>query len=385
MKLARLGVLLILSACRLRGHTTKDSGDAAAHAAAPACDPTTTLSVRRPSLDGTRREAYALARSLAGDQGPELAAALRPDSEDYAAVFDAPLAQRMEQWAARSWDALDAAHGVMLNDIQLARAPSQGPLEVDLYALTPRMLEHPGSELCGRAWATSGIEKHIAAGTTVYCFSFHAVDHVASSRIADALVFVHGHWAFFPHPNEVPQTVYAPTCPPRVVTDNASIAIATRPASTDPSGPDAARALLEHWIADRADAPAELAKLAPTLADVRAVYREPAASRLFAAMEPKWAAVRRGGDYTDSTGSHVLPDPDDEVVHLSSSTPDTIGEADSECPVGYRHVARDLLQNARIYCFTFSRIGLSGTSMDGLVFVRGRWVLIPRPWELLGK
>ena len=380
MRLRRLGWLLFFCACRHHGHATNETSDAAA------CTPTTTISVRRPSLDGTRREAYALARALASDQGPELAAALRPDSEDYAAVFDQPLAQRMEQWAARWWDALDAAHAVMLNDIQLARAPDQAPLEVDLYALTPSMLESPGSELCGAAYTKSGIQHHIAKGTTVYCFSFHAIDHVAASKnIADALVFVRGHWAFFPHPNEVPKTFYAAKCAPRVVTDNAPIAIATPRAPSDPSGPDAARAMLEHWIADRADAPAELAKLEPTLADVRAVYREPAASQLFAAMKPKWAAVRRGGDYTDSIGGHVLPQPDDEVVHLAASTPDTIGGEDSECPVGYRDVVRDLLPNTRIYCFTFSRIGLSGSSMDGLVFVHGRWVLIPRPWELLGR
>ena len=380
-------LLLVLACGCHRAASARARATAAADAGATAdvpCVPTETIAVRRPALSGTRRDAYTLARALASTQGPELAASLRPDSEDYAAVFDPPLARSLEEWAARYWDALDQTHGVMLNEIQLARAPNEGPREVELFALTPDLLARPGSELCGRAYVTSGIERHLAAGTTIYCYSFHEVDHVAPPP-ADALVYVRGHWAFFPHPNAAPKSSYAPKCPPRVTTASAPIAILTPTPSSDPAGPDAARETLERMLGDRDHAHDELTKLEPTLADVRAVYREPAASRLFAAMKPKWQAVRRGGDYEDATSHGVLPSADDEIVHLAASPPDRIGGVDSGCPVGYRQVAADLLPTARIYCFTFSHIGLNGIGGDGLVFVRGRWVLIPRPWELLKK
>lgn len=358
---------------------------AASASAQTACVPTQTVTVRRPTeFPGTREGAYRLVQALASAEGPALVASLRPDSEDYAAVFDATLAGPMMDWASRFWDSTEAAHSVMLGDMQLARASASEPTEIALYALTPELLHHPGSELCGRAYVTSGVERHIAPGITVYCYGFRPVKEPVA-RLADALVYVHGHWAFFPRPNEVPKSIYNPQCPPLVTTDPTPLRIdpttQVSPPQTDPSGPDAARAVLSRMIGNPAGV-RELAKLEPTLADVRAVYREPAATRLYAAMKPKWDAVRRGSDWVDATHDGVLPSNDDDAVELYGSSADAIGGAESGCPTGYRSVAKYLEPNAFVYCFTFVRIGRSGMGMDGLVFANRHWVLIPRPWEL---
>jgi hypothetical protein len=374
-------VALLLLACRRSTPVGAGAAPSASSAKVERCVATKVLTVKRTAtVPGTAAGAYQLVTALGSTQGPPLAASLRPDSDDYPAVFDQELAARLEDWASHFWEAFDPAASSMLDGMELAHVPGNVEREVALFGLTPNMLQHPGSQLCGMAYAKSGIEKHIQPSLTFYCYGFRAVDQ-DRARLADALVFVRGHWALFPRPNDVPKTVYTPGCPPRITTDPTSLVLPPKDPEVVPSPGSAgdARLLLGRMLASDDAAHAELAKLEPSLADVRALYVEPAASRIFNAMKPKWDRVRRGGALLD--GETALPMPRDEIVQLHGARPETIGLEDSGCPIGYRSVAAYLQRKAYLYCYTFSAIGLGGIGMDGLAFVRGHWILVPRPWE----
>ena len=150
-----------------------------------------------------------------------------------------------------------------------------------------------------------------------------------------------------------------------------------------PFGLDGARALLSRMTVSKAMARAELRELEPSLDEVRALYKEPAASRIFAAMGPKWARFKAGGELLD--GERVLPAEGDQIVHLSTMRGSELATADRACPAEYRSVVEDLKPEAYLYCYAFSPMGLPGVEMDGLSNVGGHWVLVPRPWKLLGR
>ncbi|HKV00459.1 MAG TPA: hypothetical protein VJR58_34480 [Vineibacter sp.] len=135
-----------------------------------------------------------------------------------------------------------------------------------------------------------------------------------------------------------------------------------------------ARALLKQFLPDaKADKAALMRSLRPTAADYRAVYKDPLAGRLEQEHRKIWDA-----------GTVLAGKPDQtELLLLVVRTDDLIDgkPALGEFPGGYKKVVGEMKRGLPIARFKFVKPG-SGTGMafDGLVYVNGRWVLIPKPW-----
>jgi hypothetical protein len=324
-----------------------------------------------------------LGRILAslGDDIGKGVRALRPDSEDYAAVFDVPFARRMEANAEWAWNEVET--NAKTNRVAGIHVGPNGPSETDVfvYSLTPERLQKPGSELCGRGYVTSGIEKHIKPEVTVYCLGFAPEGkRPREGEMVDALVYVRGHWALFPRPWQLGSEE---KCPAHVTSSPTPLVVPPIPprgAPTPGSIADAKR-LLEEFLEKKAESRTLLARLRPEHADYLAVYEEPTASTIEKAMAPKWERAARGADLLEAR-DRVIPRERDDVVYVSSATSEALRDGHHDCSSGYTKVASAIRSRVVIVCFGFTQLGLAeGASMDGLVYARGRWVLIPRPWE----
>lgn len=137
-----------------------------------------------------------------------------------------------------------------------------------------------------------------------------------------------------------------------------------------------ARALLDGFLAAGADHAALTAKLKPTADDIRAVYDEPLAAKLITMYEEAWKGALV-----------VAPKPDqDEVLLTLSNSSELMGgsAALSDFPGGYKDVVSSMKADVPIARFKFVKKGETlGMAFDGLVYVNGHWVLMPKPWRAL--
>lgn len=155
----------------------------------------------------------------------------------------------------------------------------------------------------------------------------------------------------------------------------ASLALASAGASfAQPATPEGARTVAAQFLAGASgDKSAALAKLRPTLADYRAVYREPLASKLEESQKRLW----EGGKPLSGRPGQT------ELVIIFARTDDLIDGKPvlGEFPGGYKDITSQMIRGVPIARFKMLEPGQSaGISVDGLVHVNGRWVLIPRPW-----
>ena len=61
-------------------------------------------------------------------------------------------------------------------------------------------------------------------------------------------------------------------------------------------------------------------------------------------------------------------------------------DASKSFPVGYRSSARYIRKKYTIYRFKFVQPGKTiGRSFDGLVKIKGKWKIFPKPWRYLKK
>jgi len=139
---------------------------------------------------------------------------------------------------------------------------------------------------------------------------------------------------------------------------------------------DGARAVVAQFAADApGDRRAAMARLRPTGADYRAVYREPRASKLEAAHKSLWDSGQTIGGKAGQTEFQVVLARTDDLI---DGTP-----VAREFPGGYAQVAADLRRGLPIVRFRYVEPGkTSGMAFDGLVHVNGRWILIPSPWRV---
>ncbi len=139
---------------------------------------------------------------------------------------------------------------------------------------------------------------------------------------------------------------------------------------------NSARILLRKFFAPGTDYVALTASLKPTENDIRSVYAEPLASALVARNERMF-----------KPGIAIRPKPEQEtfLVLLSTTKKLQQGHADlNKFPGGYKKVRRYFIKNVPIARFKFVKRGEKlGLAFDGLIFVNGRWVLIPKPWRAL--
>ncbi len=156
-----------------------------------------------------------------------------------------------------------------------------------------------------------------------------------------------------------------------------SLVQASRPAPASQPGSQAnARAMLERFLAPDADIAALSQALFPTEADVRALYRDPLASTIVRDLLPRF-----------KPGVRFSPKPGQDSLIVVHATTDQLIDGDAvlrDFPGGYKEVLSYMNRGIPIVRFKFVENGkTTGLAFDGLVFVNGRWVLIPKPWRYL--
>ena len=155
---------------------------------------------------------------------------------------------------------------------------------------------------------------------------------------------------------------------------SAPAAASPSPAYTEPN----ARAVLEPFASPKADHAALTNALRPTSADYEALFDPTLARQIESAQAAEWDAGR----------IVVKPkDPKQTELHFRTATGAELkagtGNA-SEFPGGYRKVAPHVAETATFHTFEFVEPGKSsGTAYDGLAFVNGHWVIVPKPWRAL--
>jgi len=150
-------------------------------------------------------------------------------------------------------------------------------------------------------------------------------------------------------------------------------------AQTFPPTEAGARALLAQFLPDStADKGAAMRRLQPTSGDYRAVYNEALAGKLEAAHRRHWLSGVTIGGKPDQT----------ELLVVFTATDDLIDDKPvlREFPGGYGRVVGEMKRGIPIVRFKFVKPGSSlGMAFDGLVYVNGHWVLIPKPWSVVAE
>lgn len=146
-------------------------------------------------------------------------------------------------------------------------------------------------------------------------------------------------------------------------------------ALAQPATAEGARAVAAQFLADApGDKKAALAKLRPTAADYRAVYREPLAGKLEEVQKTLWDS---GQGLSGRPGQT-------ELIVVFARTDDLIDGKPvlDEFPGGYKGITSQMVRGVPIVRFKMVEPGkTAGIAVDGLIHVNGRWVLIPRPWN----
>lgn len=156
-----------------------------------------------------------------------------------------------------------------------------------------------------------------------------------------------------------------------------SIVAASKPQGQEGPGSSAeAKARLLQFLDPAADRVALTAALKPTEADIRAVYGAPLADQLVA----MYAAMF-------TPGAAIGPKPGQDEVILIRTTTASLKDGDAvlrEFPGGYEKVRGYFVGDVPIVRFKFVEQGqTTGLAFDGLIYVKDRWVLMPKPWRAL--
>ncbi len=179
-----------------------------------------------------------------------------------------------------------------------------------------------------------------------------------------------------------------PTPPPAAAPVQAAPVVQAAPAVVDkqptaqvaPARPEqptiAARVMLQKFFDPNADRAALTAALKPTEADIRAVYSDPLANALITQY-----------DSIFKPGIAIGPKPEHTDIYSIETTTQKLKNHDSalrKFPGGYKKVIPFIHGNNVIVRFKFVRAGETlGLAFDGLIFVNGRWVLMPKPWRAI--
>lgn len=150
--------------------------------------------------------------------------------------------------------------------------------------------------------------------------------------------------------------------------------LAADPIMLVPGSAEEGRALLERFLRPDTDLAALTASLKPTPEDLRAVYAEPLATALVEAYEQAFAP-----------GATIEPgEGQNEILSSFTTTFDLkngVGPLD-RFPGGYKDILDLFVSDVPIAAFKFVRAGeTTGRAIDGLIYVNGRWVIMPKPWR----
>jgi hypothetical protein len=145
-----------------------------------------------------------------------------------------------------------------------------------------------------------------------------------------------------------------------------------------PGTEEGAKQMLNEFLKPGADHAALSKPLRPTKDDYKAVYGADSADKLASVYDPAW----------DKGEAVLKPNEGQTELKIWSASSEDLkngtGNA-ADFPGGYKKVADKLQPGLTLYRFKFVKPGEDlGMAFDGLVFVNGHWVLIPKPWRALG-
>jgi hypothetical protein len=154
--------------------------------AAPAATPTTTAAADK----GDEASARALLEKFLapGADAATLTKALRPTAADYAALFDAPTAAKLQPQYDKFWD----------KDPMVIRHKAE-QTELKLWASTTEELQSGSGGAREFPGGWKKIAPHLAPHQTWYRFEFVKPGETLGMAY-DGLAFVHGHWVITPKP-----------------------------------------------------------------------------------------------------------------------------------------------------------------------------------------
>ncbi|MFK7754700.1 MAG: hypothetical protein AB8B51_19415 [Sedimentitalea sp.] len=136
----------------------------------------------------------------------------------------------------------------------------------------------------------------------------------------------------------------------------------------------------ERFLTQFLDPNADFAKLtagmAPTAAEVAAVYSEPLASKLVQIY---------AGMY--NSGATITPKPGQNSLLITHTNTGSLKSRDAvlrDFPGGYERIVEYIAGDYPIVRFKFVEEGKElGLAFDGLIFINNRWVLMFKPWRAL--
>jgi hypothetical protein len=171
----------------------------------------------------------------------------------------------------------------------------------------------------------------------------------------------------------------APLSAPAPASASASVTAAPSAPLADfkafPGTAAGAKALVSEFVKPGIDAAALTKQLRPTTADYKAIFDASAATRIDATYSPEW----------DRGTFVVAARPGQTEVKLSAATVADLkanNDKAKDFPSGYVKLASHLVGNTTLYRFRFVEPGQEqGNAYDGLAYVNGHWVLVPKPWR----
>lgn len=145
---------------------------------------------------------------------------------------------------------------------------------------------------------------------------------------------------------------------------------------SEPGSEADVRALLEEFVKPGADPRPLTQAILPTEAEVLAVYAEPLGSAMWASYKEQ---LGPGVSFAPKPGqTNVL------IVYTSTKALFNRLPVLDEFPGGYKDVLQYLKIDVPIVRFKFVEPGkTSGYAFDGLIYLNGRWVIMPKPWRAL--
>jgi len=144
--------------------------------------------------------------------------------------------------------------------------------------------------------------------------------------------------------------------------------------------PNSPRALLEKFLQPGADLVKLTAALKPRDVDYAAIFTDEYVGKARESYEPLWSDPSAAmGPKEGQTALLIWPATSEEIKTWT-------GDAKEQFPGGWQKVGPALQDDLIFYRFKFVKPGETlGMAFDGLVYVNGRWVIVPKPYPCTGS
>ncbi len=140
-----------------------------------------------------------------------------------------------------------------------------------------------------------------------------------------------------------------------------------------------AKALVSAFLDPKTDRVALTKALQPDSADYKAIFEGDAAAKAEESYKKLWNApsFEGIGGQEDQTEVLLWAIPTEDIAAWNEKAKDL--------PGGYERIKDKLKKGLVVYRFKFVKPGSKlGTANDGLIFVNGHWVFVPKPWKAIG-